>query len=285
MRSPPTCRWSWGELKKSQAFKTRNNLDHADCDMTSFEIGLLVLACVFGGAVTGMLLGPALPEHHLNAETKSVVSLAAGTISVLTALVIGLLIASTKGAFDTQTKEVQGFSADLSLLTRVMLQYGPETSEARNLLRGYAALNIALTWPAENTGAPRIDDPTALGMLEGVQAKLRELTPRNDAQRWLQSRALQIGGDLAQARWLVAAQNESSIPLPFLVTLVFWLTILFISFGLFAPRNATAAVALLLCALSVSAAIFLILEMDRPFDGVIRVSAEPMRDALAHMGP
>jgi hypothetical protein len=96
---------------------------------------------------------------------------------------------------------------------------------------------------------------------------------------------LQIGGDLAQARWLMAAQNESSIPLPFLVTLVFWLTILFTSFGLFAPRNATSAAALLVCALSVSAAIFLILEMDRPFDGLIKVSAEPARNALAHMGP
>jgi hypothetical protein len=260
-------------------------LDYQTREMTSFEIGLLVFACVFGGAVSGMLIGVALPEHHLSPETRSVVSVASGTISVLTALVIGLLIASTKGAFDTQTKEVQGFSADLSLLDRVMLKYGPETSEARDLLRRYAALKITLIWPEENTGGPRIDDPTALEMLEGVQEKLLQLTPQNDAQRWLQSRALQIGGNLIQARWLMSAQNESSIPLPFLVTLVFWLTILFTSFGLFAPRNATAAAALLVCALSVSAAIFLILEMDRPFDGLIKVSAEPARNALAHMRP
>ena len=114
--------------------------------------------------------------------------------------------------------------------------------------------------------------------------KLLALTPPNEAQRWLQSRALQIGGELAEDRWLLAAENEGSVPRPFLATLVFWLTILFTAFGLFAPRHATVVAALLVCALSLSAAIFLILEMDRPFEGFIIVSAEPMRTALAHMG-
>ena len=84
--------------------------------------------------------------------------------------------------------------------------------------------------------------------------------------------------------WQLAAENEGSVPRPFLATLVFWLTILFAIFGLFAPRHATVVVALLVCALSLSAAIFLILEMDRSFEGLIIVSAEPMRTALAHMG-
>ena len=154
-----------------------------------------------------------------------------------------------------------------------MLQYGPETGEARDLLRRYTALKIALIWPEENTpDGPRLDDQTALEMLESVQAKLRGLTPQSEAQRWLQSRALQIGGDLAEERWLLAAVNEGSVPRPFLVTLVFWLTILFTGFGLFAPRHATVVAALLVCALSLSAAIFLILEMDRPFQGFITVA-------------
>ena len=95
---------------------------------------------------------------------------------------------------------------------------------------------------------------------------------------------MQIGGDLAEERWLLAAENEGSVPRPFLATLVFWLTILFAGFGLFAPRHATVVVALLVCALSLSAAVFLILEMDRPFEGFVTVSPEPMRTALAHMG-
>ena len=253
--------------------------------MTNVHIGLLVLACVFGGALAGMLLGRLLPPHHLGDETKSVVTLASGTLSVLSALVIGLLISYAKGDFDDQTKVVQKFAADLVLLDRVLRQYGPETSEARDLLRRYTALKIALTWPEENAaGGPRLDDQAALAMLEGVQAKLLGLTPQSEAQRWLQSRGLQIGGDLVEERWLLAAQNEGSVPRPFLATLVFWLTILFAAFGLFAPRHATVVVVLLVCALSLSAAIFLILEMDRPFEGFVIVSPEPMRTALAHMG-
>ena len=72
--------------------------------------------------------------------------------------------------------------------------------------------------------------------------------------------------------------------MPFLVVLVFWLTILFISFGLFAPPNATVIATLFVCALSVSGAIFLILELDQPFEGLIRISSAPLRNALAHLG-
>jgi Protein of unknown function (DUF4239) len=253
--------------------------------VTSFEIGLLVLAFVFGGALAGMFLGRLLPLHHLGEETKSVVNLATGTLSVLSALVIGLLTSFAKDDFDAQTKLIQNSAADLILLDRVMRQYGPETGEARDLLRRYTALKIALTWPEENAAdGPRLDNPTALAMLEGLQEKLLTLTPANEAQRWLQSRALQIGVELSEDRWLLA-ENEGSIPPAFLATLVLWLTVLLAGFGLFAPRHATVATALFVCALSLSAAIFLILEMDRPFDGFISVSAEPMQAALAHMAP
>jgi hypothetical protein len=121
-------------------------------------------------------------------------------------------------------------------------------------------------------------------MLEGVQEKLLTLSPSNEAQRWLQSRALQISGQLAEDRWLLLAEHEGSVPLAFLATLVLWLTVLFAGFGLFAPRHATVAAALFVCAVSLAAAIFLILEMDRPFDGFIMVPDTPMRSALAHMG-
>jgi hypothetical protein len=253
--------------------------------VTSFGIGLLVLACVFGGALTGMLLGRVLPPHHLGDETRNVLTLASGTLSVLSALVIGLLMSYAKGDFDAQTKVVQKVAADLILLDRVMRQYGPETGESRDFLRRYTTLKIALTWPEKNAAdGPRLDDPAALEMLEGIQAELRGLIPQGEAQRWLQSRALEIGGDLAEERWLLAAEDEGSIPRPFLATLVFWLSILFAGFGLFAPRHATVVVAMFVCALSLSAAIFLILEMDRPFDGFVTVSAAPMRTALAHMG-
>jgi hypothetical protein len=121
-------------------------------------------------------------------------------------------------------------------------------------------------------------------LLEDVQDRLRALAPQGDAQRWLQARALQISADLARARWLLVEQMEASIPEPLLVIVVFGLTILFTSFGLFAPRNATVTAALFVCALSVAGSIFLILEMEQPFGGLIQISSDPMRDALAHLG-
>ena len=136
-----------------------------------------------------------------------------------------------------------------------MAHYGPQADPARDLLRRYTILKIDLTWPKERTRKPVLDDPAALELLETLQDELRALEPKSEAQRWLQSRALQVSGDLAQTRWKLAVQNVSAIPRPFLMVVVAWLTFLFASFGLFAPRNPTVITVLLVTALSVSAAI------------------------------
>ena len=90
--------------------------------------------------------------------------------------------------------------------------------------------------------------------------------------------------DLGKMRWLMFEQGSTSISLPLLAVLVFWLAIVFTSFGLFAPTNPTVIATLFFCALSVSAAIFLILEMYTPFEGLIQISSAPLRNALAHLG-
>ena len=120
--------------------------------------------------------------------------------------------------------------------------------------------------------------------MEQFQAKVREFAPRNDAQRSLQSRALELSNDLAQMRWLLIAQGEGSIPTPFLVVLILWLAIIFTGFGLLSAKNATVVAILFVCALSVSGSIFLIEEMDRPLDGLMKISSAPLRTALAHLG-
>jgi membrane-bound ClpP family serine protease len=120
--------------------------------------------------------------------------------------------------------------------------------------------------------------------IETLQAKLRELTPATDAQRQLFATAQQIISDLRQSRWLLIEQMQHVIPIPFLVVLLFWLTMLHISFGLLAPRNATVVTVLLISALSVSGALFIILDMTHPLQGMIKVSSAPMRNALEHLG-
>jgi hypothetical protein len=246
----------------------------------------MVLVCVSGGALLGMLLRATLPGHHLSQDSKDGVKLGVGLIATMAALVIGLLIASAKGSFDTVNTELKQGGANIILLDRVLARYGPETAGIRDLIRRSLASRLDMVWPEDSSRAEQLQNlERGPSVVESFEDKIRELAPQNDAQRALQARALQISGDLAQARWLVFGQiGESSIPLPFLVVLVAWLTVIFASFGLFAPPNATVIAVLLLCALSVSGAIFLILEMDSPFGGLMKVSSAPLRYALSHLG-
>src|SRR5262249_5311233 len=237
--------------------------------------------CVLGGPVLGLVLRAVLPAHHLTTESKDVVKVGTGLIATMAALVLGLLVASAKGSFDTQRSEVMQLSGNVILLDRVLAHYGPEAKESREVLRRVVVAALDRLWPQNGAQAAQEQQKFAG---EALYEKIQGLAPKNEAQRTLQVQALKISIDLAQTRWLMSAQKGSAIPMPFLVVLVFWLSIIFTSFGLFAPANATVIVTLLVCALSVSGAIFLILELDRPFEGFIQISSGPLRDALAQLG-
>jgi hypothetical protein len=204
--------------------------------VSALAISVVVFACVFGGALLGMLLRAALPEHHLSEGSKDAVKLGMGLIATMAALVLDLLIAAATTSYNTRSSELTQMAANIILFDRVLAHYGPETKEARDLLRRAVALAINRIWP-ENSTRPATLDPTA-AWAEGLYDKIQELSPQNDTQRWLQSQALTMNTGLGQTRWLLFEQRGSSIPTPFLVVLVFWLTILFICFGLVAPPNA-----------------------------------------------
>ena len=245
-------------------------------------IGLIVMVCVFGGALLGMALRELLPEHHLSADSKDVIKMGMGLTATMAALVLALLIASAKSSYDAQKNEVTQISANIILLDRVLAHYGPQTRAARDLLRGYVALMLDRIWPQERARPVELEPTSALA--NSFYDEVEELSPQNEAQRSLKPLAEKVAFDLAQTRWLLFAQGGSSIPMPFLALLVFWVTIIFLSFGLFAPRNVTVVATLFLCALSVSGAIFLILQLDQPFAGLIHISSAPLRNALAHLG-
>ena len=205
-----------------------------------------------------------------------------GLIGTLTALVLGLLIASAKNFYDAQSSELTEMSAKIVLLDRVLAHYGPETKEPRDLLHSAVARTLDRLWP-KDPGQHSQMEPTAAGG-EIVFDKIQELSVKNDTQRSLQAQALNMAIDLGKMRWLMFEQGGSFISTPLLAVLVFWLAIIFSSFGLFAPRNATTIATLFVCALSVSGAIFLILEMYTPFEGLMQISSTPLRNALAHLG-
>ena len=252
--------------------------------MSSTSIAIISAGCIFGGALLGMFLRSRLPDHHLSNDSKDTVKLGAGMIATLSALILGLLVSSAKSSFDTVGSEVTQGAAKIILLDRVLANYGPAARDVREQLRRSVAAGIQMIWPEERTGVSGMTVLERANGMEMVQAKLRELTPATDAQRQLFAQALQISNDLLQARWLVIEQTQNALPMPFLAMLLFWLTTLHMSFGLFAPRNATVIIVLLICALSVSGAIFLILEMNHPLAGFIRISSAPMLKALEHLG-
>ncbi|MGC1676407.1 MAG: hypothetical protein WA740_02640 [Candidatus Binataceae bacterium] len=250
--------------------------------MSATDIGVVVLACVFGGALLGMGLRPILPDHHLSADSKDVIKLGMALTSMMSALVLALLINSAKSSYDAQRNEVRQISANVILLDRVLAHYGPETKKAREMLANTVAEMIARTWPNSHSGGTELQ-PNATAA-EGFYDAIQELSPQNEVQRSLQAQALKMSIDLGQTRWLLFEQGGSSIPMPFLVLMVFWVTVIFLSFGLFAPRNATVVATIFLCAFSVSGAIFLILELDQPFGGLIQISDAPLLNAVAHLG-
>lgn len=246
----------------------------------------IAFVCVFGGALLGMLLRQVMPEHHLNDDSKDVIKLGVGLIATVTALVLGLVIATAKSSYDMQDEALKHASTKIILLDRVLDQYGPEASEARALIKSTLAHRLDQIWPEERslTEAPILSDTVRTFKNSSIERKIRQLSPQNETQRGIQIRALQIGGEIMETRWFVMGTMDSSIPVPFLVIVVFWLTIIFVSFGLLAPRNTTVIVVLFVCALSVSCAILLILEMAQPFSGFMKISSAPLRFTLSHLG-
>lgn len=251
--------------------------------MNSTFIALASAACIFSGALVGLFLQRLLPGHHLSKETQDVVKLSAGTVATLTAMVLGLLVSSAKNSFDTINNGIVQSSAKIILLDSDLARYGPETKAAREQLKRHVAGVMAMVWPAEKTGVPPLTAFERTTGMELVLDKLSKLTPQSDAQRRSLGQAQQIVSELAQTRWFLIEQEQNQLPLPLLIILVFWLSLLFASFGLFTPTNTTALMVLFLGACALSAAIYLVLELDRPLEGLIKVSDAPLRNALQHL--
>jgi hypothetical protein len=245
---------------------------------------LIVLLCTAGAALVGIVLHAKLPAHHLDSDSRDVVKLVMGLIATMSALVLGLLIASAQSSYSSQNDELRGIAAKIVELDRLLALYGPETADSRNLMRQTVVAAHDRVWLRAGVNRQAIDSLNARAETNKFYEMLSSLSPKTDAQRFLLSRAFQISDDIAQTRLLLFAQGGGSISSPFLFILVFWLSILFLGFGLFARLHATVAVALLVGAVSVSAAIFLIIELSDPYGGFIQISDAPVLRALTQIG-
>jgi hypothetical protein len=252
--------------------------------MGPLAIGILTFAITFASAFLGWLVGRKLPPQHLSADSRDVIKVAMAMVATIAGLVLGLLIASAKSSFDAKDAAVRQAAVQMIVLDRTLAEYGPETKKIRSSLRDLLATRMQQVWPVE--GKSKIDI-ASLGTGPGgevIQHQILALTPQNDAQRWLQSTALQITRDAAETRWAVFQRAGSSVQWPLLTVVIFWLAIIFTSFGLFAPKNASAFVALALAALAVAGATYLMMDLDQPYGGFIKLSNAPIQSALEQIG-
>jgi hypothetical protein len=246
--------------------------------MNTTLTAVIVFGCLIGAVLLGRILRRLLPEDHLTVDSRDTIKLAMGLVATMAALVLGLLVSSAKGSYDTERSEVIQMAAKVAFLDRVLAIYGPEASEAR--IRFHEAVKDAVQqiWPGE----ARLPGRLAPNMQAGnvVYGAIQDLSPHDDPQRKLKEQATTVATDLAQIRSLLVAQAVASISKPMLIILVSWLVVIFLGFSVLAPPNATVMFALIVSGVAVSGAIFLILELDQPFGGIIRISSEPMLNAL-----
>ena len=244
-------------------------------------ICVTLFVALVGAAFLGRRVRRYLPEDHLSADSKDAVKLAMGLVATMTALVLGLLVSSAKGTYDTARSEVIQMAAKVAFLDRVLALYGPEAAEARGELRAVVADAARRIWSTDPSGAAQLAPNQQAG--DALYIAIQRLSPHDDAQRMLKGQVTTLMVDLGQVRSLLVAQSLPSISKPMLIILVSWLVVIFFGFSLLAPPNATTTLALIASAFSVAGAIFLILELDHPFGGLIRIPSEPMTNVLSHL--
>jgi hypothetical protein len=252
--------------------------------MNSILIAGIVFACAFGGVVLGMFLQRVIPESHLLEESKDGIKLGTGLIATMAALVLGLLIGGAKSSFESQRTGFQQLATNVILLDRTLAHYGPDTEQARVELRNTVTAMIDHFFSADSSQRSGLEDAAITTQFGALFNAIRGLKSADDSHRGDQMHALQITSDLARARWQLTQRDEDSLPLAFLVVLEFWLFVLFASFGAFWARNVTVVVVFFICAISVATALFLIVDLDQPFEGLIQVSSGSLRDALSQLG-
>ncbi len=249
--------------------------------MNMVFIALILFVFLVGAALLGRRVRRYLPEDHLSADSRDSVKLSMGLLATMTALVLGLLVSSAKDGYDTKRSVVIQMAAKVAFLDRVLALYGPETAEARGDLRAAIADAVRRIWPTDESGPAQLAPNQQAG--DAVFVTIQRLSPHDDTQRAVKAQLATLMVDLGQLRSLLVAESIPSISIPMLIILVSWLVVIFFGFSLIAPPNATTTLALVASAFSVACAIFLILELDHPFGGLIHIPSEPLINVLTHL--
>jgi hypothetical protein len=251
--------------------------------MDSLAIALILLGCAFAASVLGMRVRSSLPADLLDDASRDVVKLVMALVATMAALVLGLLVASANTAHDRQTERLREFSADIMLLDRTLALYGPDARAVRDGLRASARQTHDTVWSPDGVRPENLNSASVRFSVLAILRMAAALEPRTDAQRLLKARILDQADTVSRSRMQMFESRGGQIAWPFLAVLIFWVSILFLGYGLLAPFNATLAVTQLLGALSVAGALFMILELNEPYRGLLRISDAPLVSAIAEL--
>jgi hypothetical protein len=253
---------------------------------------LLFLLCASAGA--GYVVKSRLPERHRSRGAIELVQLSVNLLATFIAIVLGLLTTSVKAGFDAAYSARGTYAAELAQMDECLREYGPETAAIRQQLQSYVAAVIASTWPDEKAPAgvsypdtsrmPLTGESQTLGaILHDVGRAVRALQPADTLHQRILDACMEQYSDLTKSRWTVIEGARPSISTPFYWVLVIWLVILFACLGLTSPPDALTVIVIALSAVSITAAVFVILDMDLPYGGIFGIPSTSMRDALADM--
>lgn len=254
--------------------------------MDALPISSFVFVCTLGGAFLGIVLGDRLPEHHQTKESREVVALGAGFVATMAALVIGLMVSAAKDSLDERRAELNDAAVDIIVADRMLAHFGEEAKEARALLAETTERWVQQFWGDDNREARHLD-PFRDGppYIEKTVVAVRALDPVDDRQRQIQEKVLDVLVDLERTRWMIYEQyGQPTVPTVFLYALAVWLSLIFLSFGLYAPRNTTVLAVFFICALSGAGAVLLIVEMEEPFTGMLQLPQTSLLRAREHLG-
>ena len=249
--------------------------------MNSLLLAFLVFVLLSSVSLLSMYLHPRLAERHRDPETVAAVIRIANIFVVITSLVFGLLITSSKGTFEAIDHNELNYGTDLILLDRVLRDYGPDASETRRRLIAY--VEEAVTHPARAEEIERTQQDLSGRALDAVGSSIDAIHAPDAFHEALLGDARSHYHEVVHLRWVIVEQAEGSVSPPIIGMLIAWLTLIFISYDYRAPRNAVVIVMLLVSSALIAASLYLVLDMDRPFKGVVRISDQPIRRALNEM--
>lgn len=248
--------------------------------MDSATVGISIFLFLLIGAVLGMFLKKYFDESHFSDATKDIINAARGLIIGLTALTLGLLVAGAKASYEAKTAELRKQAANITMLGRVLHDYGPGGENTIQVLKSGVEGEIRVLNAIADDGLFALEKTGGTGM-DKLRMAVLDLKSDTENRTLLKSNAFNLAQSIIGAQLTLFYDKESKIQWPLIILLVFWLSTVFFSFGIMAPANIASLVAITISALSMSVAICLTMEYDVPFNGFITIEPGILKEALS----